>query len=894
MTPQDTADAPGRLARALAAVVAGVVRVPALVVAVGLVLVALAGWLAAERLQYRTQRNDLISAEKECQKRWQRYLDEFGDDDDLIVVVRGGDRERMSAATETIARRLQERPELFDRVFHKVDLRNLYSRSLFYLSHDELKTVEQRLDGMDPLLGRFGAIGWQTLSLQALLVQASFAQQSSHPSTADRDLLATLPKLLDSANRTLENPSAYVNPWQVADQQDRANELRVPQQFFTPDGKLALVLARPVKESQSFTPVRTACVAARAILDEARGEFPDLDFGLTGLPVLETDEMAASQDDSQFASALAIVGVGLLYLLVYRGLRYPLLTVSTLLVGSVWALGWATLTVGHLNILSTTFAVMLIGLGDYGVLWVSRYDEERRLGSDPLTALMATAIHAGPGIATASLTTSLAFFATMLADFQAVAELGWIAGCGVLFCAVACFTFLPALMILVERRRSTETDRMPIPIAGARPFLPIISTRPKLILLLSLFAVCAAVWSSGRVRYDANLLNMQADGLDSVAWEHELIEHAAGATWDAISLAESRTEALRLKAIYEQSPHVGRVVEAASLIPEDGEGKRASVTRIHEKLNGLPSRIPEPLASDVSTVRNLLAGLKSIDTTELRSRLQQPGAAERLREFDRRMRRDLLTDLQELRAVSHPQPIQLSDLPLSFRQRYIGAHGDYLVRAFAMQSLWEFDQLETFTRATEQVDPNATGKSFRTLEGLRQMKSGFEQAALLALGVIVIVLWLDLRRGSRVLLGLFPLAAGIVTTLGVMGLVGIPLNPANLISLPLIVGVGVDHGVHILHDYSEKEAGKLYRLSAATGRGIAVAALTTILGFGTLTLARHRGMAGMGLTLALGVTCCMVAALVVLPALLRWLDQRALHRANPIPKSFHPSVRKAA
>src|SRR5205807_9040945 len=190
----------------------------------------------------------------------------------------------------------------------------------------------------------------------------------------------------------------------------------------------------------------------RAIVKEIRPAYPDLRLGLTGLPVLESDEMAAAQEDTRLASWLAIAGVTLLFILVYRGLAYPLLTVGTLLVGTAWSIGWMALTVGHLNILSATFAVMLIGMGDYGGLWVMRYEQARRLGSDVRSALLHTTTHVAIGNLTAATTLAMAFFAAMLADFQAVAELGWIAGCGVLLCALACFTVLPALLMVLDRR----------------------------------------------------------------------------------------------------------------------------------------------------------------------------------------------------------------------------------------------------------------------------------------------------------------------------------------------------------------------------------------------------------------------------------------------------------
>ena len=898
--------APGRTTSVLATLVRVAGRRPLLVLTVCMAAAFASAGFAAMRLEYHTQRNDLLSADRECQKRWQRYLDAFGNDEDMVVVIRGEDRMRMSAAADAVADRLAAHPELFDRVFHRVDLRPLRARSLLYLPTDEIAAIDRRLDGMAPLLGRLAPVGWRALSVHALVAQAGVALQARASGTelspADRDLLAQIPAVLDAAASTLHDPTAYSNPWSLGGRRDPAAErlLTEPQYFFTPDGKLALVLARPRMASQSFTPAKAAADAARAILADVRRDFPDLELGLTGLPVLESDEMAASDTDTTRASLLALAGVAVLYFLVYRGFRYPLLTVGTLLVGTAWAIGWATLTIGHLNILSATFAVMLIGLGDYGVLWVARYDECRRLGQDHAAALLSTAGQSGPSILTAAATAALAFMATMLADFRAVAELGWIAGCGVLFCAVACLTFLPAALTIIERVRShrsiepthqhkslnatTLSGPVPPPI-----FLPLLARKPGLVMLAGFVLLLIATGAASRVQYDPNLLNMQANGLDSVAWEGELVRHAAGATWDSLSIAGDRNTALDLKSRYEQLPGVGRVVEAASLVPEDQYQKLPLVASVSRKLSGVPDQIPEPFPTPVSELRRLLERPEfsicdpaiAAPATRLRNvlgELSDPIAAARLHAFDCRLAIDLAADLRTLRDVADPTPIALTDLPAAFRERYVGQNGEFLVRAFATEDLWEYAALERFTAAAATVDPTATGKTFRTLEGLRQMRSGFERAGMLALAVIVAVLWLDFRRPRTILLGLFPLVLGVLATLGVMGLCDLPLNPANLIALPLIVGVGVDNGVHVLHDYASKPAGTLYRLGAATGRGIAVAGLTTVLGFGTLAFAGHRGLAGLGLVLGLGVTFCMIAALVILPALLRWNDTRAMRR----------------
>src|SRR5262249_29574619 len=155
--------------------------------------------------------------------------------------------------------------------------------------------------------------------------------------------------------------------------------------------------------------------AMRALIETMRARFPELAFGLTGLPVLENDEMVASQEDSHRASWLALAGGVLLFLVNYPGFRHPLMTVCVILVGTAWAFGWLTLTVGPLNILSSAFAVMLIGIGDYGVLWVTRFGHERQCGARPADASRLTALYGGPSILTAAVTTALAFYVAMFA-----------------------------------------------------------------------------------------------------------------------------------------------------------------------------------------------------------------------------------------------------------------------------------------------------------------------------------------------------------------------------------------------------------------------------------------------------------------------------------------------
>ncbi len=909
-------------------------RFPRAVLAASLALAALSVLAAGTRLQYQTQRNDLLSPQKDSQKRWKQYLAEFGDDDDVVAVVKGHDPVRMRQALDALADKVRGRPDLFDRLFYKVDLRGLRERALLFLSTNEIRTIQQNIRGMGLLL-KFGPVGWRNLTLQSLLAEADQRAAALKPgrplSAADEQFFTQVLSICRTARDMLADPARYQNPWSslMARPPQKQDLLAEPQYFFSADdpdkGTLAFLLVRPVKEAGSFTAALRPVSAMREYVEVLRRTWPDLEFGLTGLPVLETDEMAAADRDTHLASYLAIAGVSLLFVLVYRGLWYPLLTVATLLLGTAWAMGWLTLTVGHLNILSATFAVMLIGMGDYGVLWVMRYEQARRRGLDVRSSLVHTTIHVAVGNLTAATTLALAFFAAMFADFRAVAELGWIAGCGVVLCALACFTVLPALLTLCDRRKapggeSSLPDVLPFhgaggPPAGKDAWLPGLWRHSRWVAAGSLALALALGVCASRIRYDHNLLNLQARGLESVRWEMTLIEQTAGASWHALSYTATPEEALELKKRYEALPEVSRVVEVASLVPADQSDKLPLLKDISERLRNLPERgvtIPHARPSRAALLLTVAQTARRLDpvcgsgglAAELREGLDRlhgqlrgiPStrlAEERLQDFEERMAGDLAEDLHRLREVAAPRPITLDDLPPELRERYVGASGKWLLRVFARECLWDFGPLENFCRSIQKVDPEATGKPFGTVEGLQAMKDGLVRAGLYAFGVIALVLLVDFRKPKRTLLALSPLLLAVLFSVGLLSLAGFPLNPANMIAFPLILGVGVDNGVHVLHDYLLRRAEGRPSISHAIGRGVLVKALTTMIGFGTLMISTERGLAGLGLILTRGVGCSMLAALVFLPAVLHLLEKRK-HRPAALPEKQGGTMRLSA
>lgn len=881
----------------------------------GLLLTVLAGGYAATRLRFMTSRNDMISSSKPVQQRWKEHLDRVGSEDDMVVVAGGSNPALQDQFLAEVEARFRAEPERFNRIWRQVDLRPIANRSMLLNDTRQIESIVRELRTMRPLLDL--PLGWNLFTLRNLIFETRHRLKAVATETEeerrrkaqgkpgaeiDNQVLAQLNSLLSAATAEVRGLPPQATLWQPAGGADpREKMLLEPQRLRSDDGKFSFLLASPVPDaSDPMCPQVAGVRRAREVLAEVAAGYPGLEVGLTGLPVLECDEMDASTRDSTRASWLAFLGVLTLYAWVFRQWRAPLASALPLLAGTVWALGFATLAVGHLNLLSATFAVMLIGMGDYAVLLVSRFQRERDALRDSSraaarAALVRAAAATGPSIITAAITGMLAFFATILADFQAVAELGLIAGGGLLLCGLSALSLAPPLLSVLIREQPARSGviRLPVP-EGNAGWAGSWAARPGLALAIGLAVWAFLAAGSWWTRYDANLLRLQGDSLPSVQWEKRLLASTKGASWHALVWADSREQALDLKAKLEALPEVGLVSETATLLPPLSEqaAKEPFLAEIRERLVRLPEKntpLMHPRSSAQATITEVDQLATQLATSDLADgslketllgscaqlkaalvAVEPLAAAAGLARLDDRMAAELLGNLHKLRSVSQPGYITATDLPADFRERHMDGQGNFLLRVFARDELWEPAALGRFNDAVASIAPGATGKPFTTLEGLEGMRLGFLRAGVLSLVAITCVLAFDLRNFRLVVLALAPLTGGLVAALGLMGWLGLALNPANLIALPLILGVGVDNGVHVLHDWLHREdTTRRYRLHPGTLQGILLAGLTTVLGFGTLAFSGHQGLHSLGLLLATGVASCMLCALALLPALLR-------------------------
>jgi len=872
------------LARCLVELTRLSIRYPRVVVIAAAVGLVLSIFLSSTRLGYRTDRASLIDHSSDFNRRWLRYTEEFGDKEDVVVVVEGDRREAIIPVLDELVESIDREDRYFQASLHEIDLSKLRSKGLHFLSLPQLLQLEGFLGEVEPIVRG----GWGWLSPGTLAAGMVAKLQSLPPEQKPQAMAATeekLARLTQSFLATLDR-RGYMSPWPDAVPEEFRKLDAQSRRLISENGKLGFILLKFKDDSDQTSFIRNteAVDAMRQVIAQARARFPGVEIGLTGLPVMENDEMRCSQSSMTLATVLSFGGVVVVLVAGFGGFRHMCLAMVAAMVGMVWSLGYTTLAVGHLNILSSAFGAILVGVGsDYSVYYVARYMQLRSERLSTSDALLATAASVAPGITVGAATSAIAFFMAGFTEFTGVAELGIISGGGIVLCWLAAMTLLPAFLQLSDARRQERT--LPTPLDFHLWILPL-GRRPGLVLGLAVAATVVVAVGIGRLTYDHNLLNMQPVGLESVALEHKLLAETKDSAYYALSIADSPQEALARRDRLLQLPTVEKVEEIVSQFPAEDPQKTAVIDRLRRRLADLPQQAPQiPVAAPQELGHMLQVAQSFMDQTPhaaafqqqlekiggLLSRLPQAEYYSRLSEYQQRMAGDLLARLRMLQAAANPEPPQLSDLPAGLVTRFVGGHGRHLLRIYANRDIWDIDFLRQFVSEVRSIDPEATGNPLQIYEAAGQMKRSFEQTTWYALAVILPVVFFNFGNIRCTLLAILPLVLGTSQMFGLMGFLGLPCNPANMIALPLMLGMGMDNGVHIVHDYLS-QSGR-YRMSAATGVAVVLNTLTTMVGFAVLVLADHRGLQSLGRVLTIGMTCCLFCSVVILPTLLAWMSR---------------------
>lgn len=903
-------------------------RRPILVMGFGLLFAALSIGYAGTHLEIETSRAALVGENHQTSRLYQDYRSSFEARDDVIVVVEVSDQlEAAKAFALDLAERLEADHRHVERALTRVDPDFLQEKALLLLEPDSVDRLEESLsEHRDWVLELAEAPGLVTLfesinrqmasALVGTMLSNLLGAAEKDPAPVEMDLLV---RLLASLEGALTPNEPYRSPWsRLLDVDPRLAE---HEGFFLSEDESLLFVPIELRGGKGIGSADAAITSIRNEVDRLEKAYPGLRAGVTGGKALSVDEMRASRDDTLTATLIALAGAFLTFVVSFRRKSRPFLALLVLTVGLAWTLGLTALVIGRLTILSVAFAAILVGLGiDFSLHLIARVEEEEARGAPVREALWKGAVHAGPGMLAGGVTTALAFFAVMLTDFLGLRELGFIAGSGVLLSLVSALTLLPAAIVLWHRafqgraasgpahppwRRSLYDGRPHVARrSGPHALFSRIAGRPAEVIGVFAALVVLAAVSLPRLRFDYNLLNLQAPATESVAYERLILERSKRSTWYAVSIAKTLEEARTIEARLLELPSVANVRSLASLIPEDQATRRDRLAELAPLVEPLPtaaSAATELPPVDVQALVGALRGMRFKLNDEALERWDpdaRPAAEDArtarrhideilealaagrpphaLATYEQKLFEDFYDELRRLKeGLPPPAPLVEGDLPPEIRSMYQGRDGRYLVQIYPEENIWDRAPLERFVSQLRTVDPNVTGGPVQAYEAGGAMRRGYERGAIYALVVIAFYVLVELRSLLLASLAFTPLLVGGLLAMGGMAIFGVPLNLANLVLLPVLVGIGIDSGIHLALRFRQDRGSGAEVIWTSTGKAVLVSGLTTLIGFGSLMVARHYGIHSIGVVCALGIGSVLLVSFTLLPALLTVAARRS-------------------
>jgi hypothetical protein len=877
---------------------------PLLTLALGILLAGVSVWYAFTHLTFATSTAALLPRGQAYMQRFTEYERLFGEIDDLIIVVEAPSLPEAKVYASRLVRDLRLRQVPLEHVTYRIDPKQFEGQALLYLSKQKLVEIRDRIFDYQDFMESFAARPTLDQLVDGLATQIAgafvtgFLDLGLETNKGASDL-RFIEDLVAQVSARIERPVPYVSPWGPLFSVD-ADDSNAGY-FLSDDERLLFILAVPKSQTGSFTADREAIEGTREVIASLRAEFPDVQVGVTGKAALANDEMVAAFRDSERATILAFALTLALLLVAFLRVGKPLVMLLLLAVSLCWAVGFATLTIGHFSLFSVMFISIVIGIGiDYGIYLLFRYEEELFLGRAVQQALEVAAARAGPGILLGAVTAAATFYVLALTDFRGVQELGIISGTAILLCWLSMMTLFPAALVLIDRRRARRvTTSVPRAIALERIRMPLIekmAASPRVVLGLAAVLTLVSAWGWRSVGFDYNLLNLQAKGTESVVWEKRILATSGRSGFAALATAKSLEELRHKAAAFGRLSTVSEVDSLQMMIPEDQDEKQQIIRAFAPIV--APVRIARPQPVDVP---RLLAGFEtlkrrlgiaeneapagdakqrlakltaSIDRLLRKIRQNDHDAVEAaLAALQQQLYRDFVRSFQRLQANLSPKRVGLEQVPKELRNRYYNPTGLFLLQIHPSVNIWDRAGAEKFVTELRTVDPEVTGTPIITFEAIRLMERAYRQGTLYAIVIVTVITALTLRRARETLLALLPLALGLVWTAGLMYFFDLKFTLGNVFGLPLILGAACEYGLNIVLRFIEGRDHGGPLIARSTVMGVLVAGLTTIVGFGSLMMAAHRGIFGLGLLLTLGTVMSLIASLLVLPVLL-WMVQR--------------------
>ena len=871
----------------------------------------------ATQLEQSMRWTDLLPAKSEKTIQYNKVINEFITATNIIIVVEG-EEEKIKAFAETVVPQIKLATDPKDgklyakRIDYKQDVDFIREHGLMLVKADDLQNMKEL---------------YQNPNLVSLLININNSFEKEY--IGQEESISTRTKedntiiILDGISNMIlvMNNFASGKTNSPEDAQKAVDKLLLGEPYLLSYDKQALILnVIPNFNMTDMGKMISGTDAIQKVIDKVVKDFPEVKAGLTGMIPLGRDEMVYGEQSMGYTSIIAFIAILILLILSFRMWAAPLFAILNLAVGLIWAIGLAAILVKSLNIMTSMVTVILIGLGiDFSIHIISIFTESRSLGKPINKSIEDTFLKSGKGILTGGLTTCAAFFTLIISSSRGMKEVGIVSSVGLFSILIVTFLFLPSLLVLRERRLEKKLAEGKI---KSKPVYQDISFRAFgkgcswlsgrytatliCVILITIFLLVSA----SQISFDHNYMNMEPKGLTSITLQDTILDKFDLSMDYALILTDSVEESREMTKVLKNiksaaiiddiSMYLPSLEEQQKRIPYIQEINRAISSAViandilDSELNQVISEL-DRLEMNIMEIQDMayIGGQDKVDRkcSEIVGNPDNPRSFSiiaQLIDFLKNNRQNGLKGLEKFQKyaatyfkesvlkMASTENIALDDLPASVLDRYANRdRTQFLLTVFPAENMWtDINFLQRFTSDLDRVSKKATGMPPVMQELIRVVGNDGKNAALLTVFVVFLLLWLDFRSFKYAIIAMMPLVAGVIWMVGLMHLIGMQLTVVNVMGLPMIIGIGIDYGVHVVHRWRSEEKGKVNKIFASTGKAILLSALTTMLAFGSLIFSIWRGFGSLGAAMFIGVGACFLSTVIILSGIIGFLERK--------------------
>ncbi len=872
----------------------------------------------ADKIRVEATWMSLLPQDSQSVKTFQQVIDEFGAATNIILALEGPSKERITEVAEEIVVSLDDivieyKDESGDPVKQKAFKRVDYEYDVdFIKKHGLMLEKAKNLKKNKILFTDYNLVPFVTHVND--VYESQWVSDSDNLTKQEKDAERGLDGMFELFHSISASASGKTDD--SVSVQTGVDAVTIGDGYYlSSDKKMLLIFITPTMSVNEFELSAIAVDSLDARLNQFNERYPDVHFGQTGMHVVTRDEMRAGVSDTIRNLLFATILILALFVLSFRMWSGPLLAMLVLVTGITWDIGIAQIVIGRLNIMTVMCSVVLLGLGiDYAIHIISSYSELRHKGETIEKAVSKTYQKIGSGLLTGALTTAIAFLSIATIKTPAFGEFGIVVGTGIICCLLASIFLLPAVLVAKEKLWMLMTKRehpkrvdMEFHFLGKLSDLSCIMPWVTVGIAIAISVLLAL--QIPKVRMNDNPMDLEPEGLESIRLQREIVKRFHMSPDNMMAIFDSIDEVNKVQDRLNSKPTVGMVESIATVLPSDPKQQKRlpHVKEIRTAQDNLPPETKidaQLLAEQLRRFSDNIIEISSMAYVNGLDRVfdkanefigldeegNQVGVnyAEELADYVEshseatarlgNYQRYFIKVMKErITQMSNPEKIKLDMVPDSYRARYVSEDGLHFLMAFySNEDIWDGIFTSPFLKTMLRAVPDATG----TPVVMKEMVETAGRKGMLAFGIallsIVILLFLDFRSVKVTIIALIPLMMSVVWLFGLMGLLGIEFTIINVIGFPLLIGIGIDDGVHVIHRYRVEGKARLNYAMSSIGKAILLTSVTTMLGFGSLMSSDYRGYIGFGLVVTIGIGLCFITSVIILPVILKifWGGQK--------------------